>query len=183
MRGWQRSRWAFFVCLFCCCCWLDLFCFANQFPSSSSSPSFLPTKSKIIHPQKQEKRSQHAAKETEFLRLKRSRLGVEDFMPLKVIGRGAFGEGKTLEGKLFFKPEINQIFPSSPPPLQFVWCRRTTPGTSTRWRSSARRTCWRRSRWPTSGRSVIFSWRRITSGWWRCTTASRTRSTSISLWR
>ena len=42
--------------------------------------------------QKQEKRQQHAQKETEFLRLKRSRLGVEDFEPLKVIGRGAFGE-------------------------------------------------------------------------------------------
>jgi len=36
---------------------------------------------------------QHAMKETEFLRLKRSRLAVEDFEPLKVIGRGAFGEG------------------------------------------------------------------------------------------
>jgi len=42
--------------------------------------------------QKQEKRQQHATKETEFLRLKRSRLGVDDFEPLKVIGRGAFGE-------------------------------------------------------------------------------------------
>lgn len=42
--------------------------------------------------QKQQKRSQHAAKETEFLRLKRSRLGVDDFESLKVIGRGAFGE-------------------------------------------------------------------------------------------
>lgn len=42
--------------------------------------------------QKHEKRLQHAQKETEFLRLKRSRLGVEDFEPLKVIGRGAFGE-------------------------------------------------------------------------------------------
>lgn len=46
--------------------------------------------------QKQEKRQQHAQKETEFLRLKRSRLGVEDFEPLKVIGRGAFGEVSTL---------------------------------------------------------------------------------------
>ena len=45
--------------------------------------------------QKHEKRVQHAIKETEFLRLKRSRLGVEDFEPLKVIGRGAFGEGIT----------------------------------------------------------------------------------------
>ena len=42
--------------------------------------------------QKSERRQQHATKETEFLRLKRSRLGVTDFEPLKVIGRGAFGE-------------------------------------------------------------------------------------------
>ena len=42
--------------------------------------------------QKQERRQIHAKKETEFLRLKRSRLGIEDFDSLKVIGRGAFGE-------------------------------------------------------------------------------------------
>ena len=42
--------------------------------------------------QKAEKRAQHAVKETEFLRLKRSRLGVDDFDQLKVIGKGAFGE-------------------------------------------------------------------------------------------
>ena len=42
--------------------------------------------------QKSEKRAQHAVKETEFLRLKRSKLGVDDFDPIKVIGRGAFGE-------------------------------------------------------------------------------------------
>ncbi|KAH9529719.1 Serine/threonine-protein kinase 38 [Dermatophagoides farinae] len=47
--------------------------------------------------QKQEKRIQHAQKETEFLRLKRSRLGVEDFTPLKVIGRGAFGEVRLVQ--------------------------------------------------------------------------------------
>lgn len=49
--------------------------------------------------QKQEKRQQHAVKETEFLRLKRSRLGVEDFDPLKVIGRGAFGEVRLVQKK------------------------------------------------------------------------------------
>ncbi|XP_023226971.1 serine/threonine-protein kinase tricorner-like [Centruroides sculpturatus] len=49
--------------------------------------------------QKQEKRMQHAMKETEFLRLKRSRLGVEDFEPLKVIGRGAFGEVRLVQKK------------------------------------------------------------------------------------
>lgn len=48
--------------------------------------------------QKQEKRQQHAQKETEFLRLKRSRLGVEDFEALKVIGRGAFGEVRKERG-------------------------------------------------------------------------------------
>ncbi len=37
----------------------------------------------LTETQKQEKRQQHAIKETEFLRLKRSRLGVEDFEPLK----------------------------------------------------------------------------------------------------
>lgn len=45
--------------------------------------------------QKRIRRSQHARKETEFLRLKRTRLGLEDFESLKVIGRGAFGEVKT----------------------------------------------------------------------------------------
>merc|ERR1719346_369242 len=44
-----------------------------------------------------EKRNQHAAKETEFLRLKRSRLGADDFEPLKVIGKGAFGEVRLVQ--------------------------------------------------------------------------------------
>ena len=39
---------------------------------------------KLTEPQKAELRQQHAIKETEFLRLKRSRLGVTDFEPLKV---------------------------------------------------------------------------------------------------
>ena len=42
--------------------------------------------------QKNQRRQLHAVKETEFLRLKRSRLGVEDFESLRVIGKGAFGE-------------------------------------------------------------------------------------------
>jgi len=49
--------------------------------------------------QKGDRRLQHAAKETEFLRLKRSRLGVEDFEALKVIGRGAFGEVRLVQKK------------------------------------------------------------------------------------
>ena len=47
--------------------------------------------------QKVMRRSQHARKETEFLRLKRTRLGLDDFESLKVIGRGAFGEVRELE--------------------------------------------------------------------------------------
>lgn len=46
---------------------------------------------------KKERRQQHAAKETEFLRLKRIKLDASDFEPLKVIGRGAFGEVTQLE--------------------------------------------------------------------------------------
>jgi hypothetical protein len=42
--------------------------------------------------QKLEKRHLHAAKETEYLRLKRVKMSADDFEPLKVIGRGAFGE-------------------------------------------------------------------------------------------
>lgn len=49
--------------------------------------------------QKNERRQQHAIKETEFLRLKRSRLGVDDFESLKVIGRGAFGEVRLVQKK------------------------------------------------------------------------------------
>jgi serine/threonine kinase 38 len=53
----------------------------------------------LTESQRQEKRAQHAQKETEFLRLKRSRLGVEDFEALKVIGRGAFGEVRLVQKK------------------------------------------------------------------------------------
>ena len=51
----------------------------------------------LTEAQKAEKRQQRALRETEFLRLKRSRLGVEDFEPLKVIGRGAFGEVRLVQ--------------------------------------------------------------------------------------
>ncbi|TGZ60831.1 hypothetical protein CRM22_008306 [Opisthorchis felineus] len=47
--------------------------------------------------QKQAKRMQHALKESEFLRLKRARLTVDDFYPLKIIGKGAFGEVRLVQ--------------------------------------------------------------------------------------
>ncbi|CAG0917028.1 unnamed protein product [Notodromas monacha] len=49
--------------------------------------------------QKEEKRQRHALKETEFLRMKRSRMSVDDFEQLKVIGRGAFGEVRLVQKK------------------------------------------------------------------------------------
>ena len=47
--------------------------------------------------EKQRERKGLAAKESEFLRLRRARLGAEDFETLKVIGRGAFGEVKLVQ--------------------------------------------------------------------------------------
>lgn len=49
--------------------------------------------------EKNEKRNLHAAKETEYLRLKRVKMSADDFTPLKVIGRGAFGEVKPKKEK------------------------------------------------------------------------------------
>jgi len=48
---------------------------------------------------KEKKRVEHAMKETDFLRLKRTRLGLGDFEMLKVIGRGAFGEVRLVQKK------------------------------------------------------------------------------------
>ncbi|PAA48557.1 hypothetical protein BOX15_Mlig012365g2 [Macrostomum lignano] len=47
--------------------------------------------------QKQERREQHSQKETEFLRVRRARLTVDDFEPLKVIGKGAFGQVRLVQ--------------------------------------------------------------------------------------
>ncbi|KAF3816248.1 hypothetical protein GH733_014421 [Mirounga leonina] len=58
-----------------------------------------PGKSDCGQAHKKLRRSQHARKETEFLRLKRTRLGLDDFESLKVIGRGAFGEVRLVQKK------------------------------------------------------------------------------------
>uniref|UniRef100_A0A1I8HJZ7 non-specific serine/threonine protein kinase n=1 Tax=Macrostomum lignano TaxID=282301 RepID=A0A1I8HJZ7_9PLAT len=42
-------------------------------------------------------REQHSQKETEFLRVRRARLTVDDFEPLKVIGKGAFGQVRLVQ--------------------------------------------------------------------------------------
>ncbi|XP_066927584.1 serine/threonine-protein kinase 38-like isoform X2 [Clytia hemisphaerica] len=48
---------------------------------------------------KETRRALYALRETEFLRLKRTRIGREDFESLKVIGRGAFGEVRLVQKK------------------------------------------------------------------------------------
>jgi len=55
--------------------------------------------SNLSEEDKIKKRRVHAAKETEFLRLKRTRLGKDDFEPLKKIGQGAFGEVRLVQKK------------------------------------------------------------------------------------
>jgi serine/threonine kinase 38 len=52
---------------------------------------------KMSDVEKQERRRRHAQRETEFLRLKRTRIGVNDFESIKVIGRGAFGEVRLVQ--------------------------------------------------------------------------------------
>lgn len=49
--------------------------------------------------EKDARRALFALRETEFLRLKRTRIGREDFESLKVIGRGAFGEVRLVQKK------------------------------------------------------------------------------------
>ncbi|CAI4221026.1 unnamed protein product [Auanema sp. JU1783] len=48
---------------------------------------------------KEKKRNMQYSKETDYLRLKRSKLAVTDFDSLKVIGRGAFGEVRLVQKK------------------------------------------------------------------------------------
>ena len=51
----------------------------------------------LAEEEREERRRDHAAKETEFLRLKRSKLGAADFEAIKVIGKGAFGEVRLVQ--------------------------------------------------------------------------------------
>ena len=45
----------------------------------------------------EQKRQHYITKESEFLRMKRCKLSVRDFIPLKVIGKGAFGEVRLVQ--------------------------------------------------------------------------------------
>lgn len=55
--------------------------------------------------QKEARRQELKTRETEFLRIRRTKLGNQDFEPIKTIGRGAFGEVKLVQ-----KKDTGQIF-------------------------------------------------------------------------
>jgi serine/threonine kinase 38 len=55
--------------------------------------------------QKEARRQELKARESEFLRIRRTKLGNQDFEPIKTIGRGAFGEVKLVQ-----KKDTGQIF-------------------------------------------------------------------------
>jgi len=47
--------------------------------------------------ERERRRKLYTAKETEFLRMKRSKMHCKDFLPLRVIGKGAFGEVRLVQ--------------------------------------------------------------------------------------
>merc|ERR1712025_874129 len=52
---------------------------------------------KLSEEEKLKKRQHYVVKESEFLRMKRCKLSARDFIPLKVIGKGAFGEVRLVQ--------------------------------------------------------------------------------------
>jgi hypothetical protein len=74
---------------------------------------------------KQRQLLQHGKKESTFLRLRRTKLGLDDFRTVKVIGKGAFGEVSFV---VFFVDAQNQPDNSN----RSDWFRRLTPVKFTR---------------------------------------------------
>ena len=79
---------------------------------------------------KQRQLQQLGKRESAFLRLRRTKLGLDDFRTVKVIGKGAFGEVRlryTRHAILEMPLAHALVFC---PPHRFVWCRRLTRGRS-----------------------------------------------------
>lgn len=53
-------------------------------------------------------------KESQYLRLRRTRLGLDDFVTVKVIGKGAFGEVRSILSTLHLDIKFIQAKSSSP---------------------------------------------------------------------
>ncbi len=74
---------------------------------------------------KQRQLQQLGKRESAFLRLRRTKLGLDDFRTVKVIGKGAFGEvrSRVKRGRALRSPYDTC--------RRFAWCRRPTRGRST----------------------------------------------------
>jgi hypothetical protein len=68
---------------------------------------------------KQRQLVQHGKKESTFLRLRRTKLGLDNFRTVKVIGKGAFGEVRTVDRPFFFV-----ILKTIGNPIRSDWFRR-----------------------------------------------------------
>ena len=77
---------------------------------------------------KQRQLLQHGKKESTFLRLRRTKLGLDDFRTVKVIGKGAFGEVGFVFIYLFV--DAHQIHLTTP--NRSDWFKRLTPVKFTR---------------------------------------------------
>jgi len=71
---------------------------------------------------KQRQLLQHGKKESTFLRLRRTKLGLDDFRTVKVIGKGAFGEVGTTDCLRFFFVMLKPLAT----PHRSDWFRRLT---------------------------------------------------------
>lgn len=124
-------------------------------------------------------------RESNYLRLRRTRIGLEDFRTVKVIGKGAFGEVrlvqkadtgkiyamKTLKkGEMFKKDQVGRgargLYGSSIYADPTAVVGRADTGSSSR-TSGLNETCWPKA---------------IHLGSCNCTTRSKIRSTSTSSW-
>lgn len=73
---------------------------------------------------KQRQLQQLGKRESAFLRLRRTKLGLDDFRTVKVIGKGAFGEVRSRVTR------VRALRSPGSARLRSVWCRRSTQGRS-----------------------------------------------------
>jgi hypothetical protein len=84
----------------------------------------LQTDTMLSDERKQRQLVQHGKKESTFLRLRRTKLGLENFRTVKVIGKGAFGEVSYTQ-IIHYLAILNHI-------IRFDWFKRPTLAKSTR---------------------------------------------------
>lgn len=75
---------------------------------------------------KQRQLAQHGKRESQYLRLRRTKIGLEEFKTVKVIGKGAFGEVGD-----FLACATASCLIKMPTYPRYDWCRRLIRGKST----------------------------------------------------